>query len=133
MSWTPYHYVEVLVDFYNRKALRALRFQYEWQQEHIDDPYLCIAWYNNFLGYLKDVHYVDVHKDVNIKVFPFYDARNWFLQSFGLNVVSVDYICSVVNSRLDNSVYQLEVDSILEGADKSKKVNSLVGLSPHIV
>ena len=133
MSWTPYHYVEVLVDFYNRKAHRALCYQYEWQQEHIDDPYLCIAWYNNSLDYLKDVHYVDIHKDADMKVFPFYDARNWFLQSFGFHAESVDDICSVVLSRLDNSYYQLEVDSILEGADKSKKVNSLVGFSPHIV
>ena len=133
MSWSPYHYVEVLDDFYYRKAQRALCYQYQWQQDHIDDPFLCIAWYSNYKEFLSDVLYFDIHKDLDIKCFLSYDVRNWFLESFGLYAENVSYIMSVVADRLNNKVYQLEVDSILIGADKSKKVNSLVGLSPHIV
>lgn len=47
MRWTPEFYVDVLVRFYYRKAMRALRYQYEFLDQHSDDPYVCLAWYYN--------------------------------------------------------------------------------------
>lgn len=129
MNWTPYHYVEVLVDFYYRKAQRALRYQYEWQQEHINDSFLCVAWYSNSLEFLRFENNQGLF-DYRSRFHT--DAQRSFLNSFGIHV-NYDELCTKVRSCRVNANYILEVDSILEGADKSKKVNSALGLSPHIV
>ena len=129
MSWTPYHYVEVLVDFYYRKAMRALRLQYEWQKENISDPYKCISYYYNCDDFLSFSDYDSFLLSLSSSLRR--DRVSWFLQSFGLTIESFDP--DKLKIAQDSSKYQMEVDSIIESADKSKKVNSVVGLSPHIV
>ena len=130
MNWTPFHYVEVLDQFYYRKAQRALRLQYEFQQAHIDNPYLCIGYYYNWKDYLKDAF--SICSCYPLSSVRFLDSREWFVNSFGFTPENRLYFDKVL-SAIDNSLYQKEVDSIIEVSDKSKKVNSLVGLSPHIV
>lgn len=128
MHWTPYHYVEVLVNFYYRKAMRALRFQYQFQQDNINNPYKCIGWYYNYDDFLSDSFQYD---NSLVSVFSAWhsDACRWFLGSFGL----CSYDKEKIKEQLDNSLYVLEVDDIIKNADKSKKVNALVGQSPHII
>ena len=128
MSWTPYHYVEVLVEFYYRKAMRALRYQYELQQQNIDEPFKIIGWYYNWESYLKEGEFSTVGFDLRSS--RQFDSRRWFLSSFGLGY-PFDY--DNVKTCIDNSSYIVEVDDIIKNADKSKKANSLVGNSPHIV
>ena len=128
MGWSPYRYVEILVDFYYRKAMRALRFQYEFQQENINNPYRCIGWYYNYYEFLNDSFQYD-NPLVSVFSARHSDACRWFLSSFGLTFFRKEDI----EKELDNSLYVLEVDDIIKNADKSKKVNALVGQSPHIV
>lgn len=128
LGWTPYHYVEVLDEFYYRKAQRALRYQYEFQQNNINNPLLCIAWFYNYKDFLNDTY---VNEKFPLSSYRRFDSVSWFLASFGLDRCSFDV--SLVQASFDSSVYQKEVDSIIDNADKSKKVNSKVGLSPHIV
>lgn len=127
MSWTPYYYTEVLVDFYYRKAMSALRFQYEFQEAHINDPFICIAWFNNWQSWLTEPC------NTSYWFTRHYDTRCWFLQSFGLDVNMPDWYFDNIKAVSDNYHYVLECDDIISSADKSKKVNSLVGLAPHIV
>lgn len=126
LHWTPYHYVEVLDEFYYRKAQSALRYQYDFQQQNIDNPYLCLSWYFNLLDYLNDS---DSNENYPLSSERFNDSRRWFLSSFGISVF--DY--NAYLAACDNSDYVKECDDIIENADKSKKVNSLVGISPDIV
>lgn len=129
MNWSPYHYVEVLVDFYYRKAMQALRYQYEWQESHISDPYRCVVWYYNWKDFLKDA---DFNRDIYpLQLCRVSDSRAWFLMSFGITHFNFDY--GEFTASLDDSLYRKDVDSIIESADKSKKVNVLCGLDPHIV
>lgn len=130
MGWTPFHYVEVLDQFYYRKAQRALRLQYEFQQKYIDNPYICIGYYFNWRDYLGDS--VGFRTEYKLSSYRLLDSRLWFLKSFGFGYEN-PFDADMVFSAIDNSLYQKEVDSIIEVSDKSKKVNSVVGQSPHIV
>lgn len=129
MSWTPRHYVDVLYDFYYRKSMMLLKMQYEFQIEHFNEPYLCIAYFLNFESFLSDSFNYSSPL-VKVQSARHDDAVLWFLQSFGFNN---DFDINMVKSCCDNSLYQLEVDDIVINADKSKKVNSVSGISPHIV
>ena len=126
MNWTPCHYVDVLVQYYYRKDMRLLRYQYEWQQQNIDNPYKCMAWYSNIFDYLDD-------SDFNIYDYPLsasriFDSRLWFIQSFGFT-----HVCDEdIKKYLNNDLYRSEVDTIVELSDKSKKINSLTGLDPYV-
>lgn len=60
------------------------------------------------------------------------DAQKSFLNSFDVHD-SYDDMCAKLKVVRVKSDYVSEVDNICLNADKSKKVNSLVGLSPHIV
>lgn len=124
-GWTPYHYVEVLDEFYYRKAQRALKYQYEFQQNNINNPLLCIAWYYNYKDFLSD--------DYGSSEFPLSSVRridsiSWFLSSFGFDKSRFDI--GWIKDSFDKSVYESEVDTIISLSDKSKKVNAKVGLSP---
>lgn len=128
-GWTPYHYVEVLVSFYYRKAMRALRYQYEFQQDHIHDPYVCFAWYYNTEDFLKP-ELMSNFLDYRYRYHT--DAQLSFYNSFGVHD-SYEDLCVKLQAIRSQKDYVSEVDDICFNADKSKKVNSLVGLSPHIV
>lgn len=128
MAWTPYHYTEVLVDFYTRREFFLLRVQYEFQINHINDPYLCIGWYSNWKDFIEDGSFDS--KGYFLGSVRYIDASRWFVSSFGL---SWPIQKEKIDSAVDNYLYQKEVDNIIAFADKSKKVNSVVGLDPHIV
>lgn len=132
MKWTPYHYVEVLVDYYYRKDIRLLRYQYELQQRLIDNPYKCIGWYSNWYDFIfKDNEEITRSGQFfALSAFRHVDSVSMFLHSFG---IYYDLDRSVIEKALDNSDYILEVDDILANADKSKKVNAVANLDPHIV
>ena len=126
MDWTPYHYVDVLVGFYYRKAMRALRYQYELQEKMISDPYKCIGFYNNWESFVFDKSDPNLY---SISSLGHLENVRQFLSSFGLSTLDKNKVYQSV----DNCQYVLEVDQIIHDADKSKKVNALVGDSPHIV
>lgn len=129
LGWSPYHYVEVLVDFYYRKAMQSLRYQYEFQKKNIDNKYLCIAWYYNYKDFINAD--INVLEGFDIRCVRRSDSVRWFLDSFGL--FYSDDLFDKISSSFDSSSYEKEVDSIIEFSDKSKKVNAKVGVSPDIV
>ena len=80
-GWSVFHYVDVLQNYYYLRSQDALKYQYEWQESHISDKFLCISWYSNFVDFFKDVCDINSFK-VNK---PFhYDVVLAFLSSFGL-------------------------------------------------
>lgn len=127
MNWTPYHYVEVLVDFYYRREQDSLRYQYQFQLENINNPYLCMSWYSNFRDLRED--YLQYSK------FPwlsrYVEVYLQFLSSFGFDVDSFSIVD--FDSVCNNDDYISQVDDIISLSDKSKKVNAVSGLAPHIV
>lgn len=130
MSWTPVHYVYVLDKYYYLKAQSALKYQYEWQEKHIGDPYLCCLFYSNVLDFIDDCSGIR-NFEINS---PYHDdVVREFFRSFGLLFDSsikdklIEYSSKVFDS------YFSEVDDIWINMDKSKKVNSISGLAPHIV
>ena len=128
MNWSPFHYVEVLVEYYYRKEQRALRYQYEFQQKNISNPYLCMSFYSNFTEIVLDHDYSCNFPSLS----RMSELCRQFILSFGLDPYT-EFNYGTFLSYSNNCDYESEVDSIISFADKSKKVNSVSGLSPHIV
>lgn len=130
MNWTPNHYVFVLDKYYYLRAQNALKFQYEWQERYIDDPYKCFLFYSNIFDFIDDCS--DIRNfDINT---PYHDdvVRAFFF-SFGI-IFNSEVRDKIVSKSVECfSAYYDEVDDIWQNMDKSKKVNSISGLAPHIV
>lgn len=109
--------------------MRALRYQYEFQQKNIDNKYLCVVWYYNYKDFINAD--IDVVEDFDLRSVRRSDSVRWFLGSFGLSYS--DDLFDEISSSFDSLSYEKEVDSIIELSDKSKKVNAKVGVSPDIV
>ena len=124
----PSHYVYILDMYYYKRAMYALKLQYEYMELKLSDSNTDVFQFlYNF--YVNSIQWLKMSRSLYGSDY----VAQEFLEGFGLE--GLDYVIDVLSSKsfIPDEQYRLEVEDIRQNMEKIPKYNYLVGNSPENV